>query len=234
MPSQTPPSPTPPNLQTIPLPAGLAGRVEVRLLDLASAEAALPLALSLLSAAERARARRYRHPVDTQSFALTRASLRQWLATQLGQATERIDIITGPHGKPRLADGALHFNVAHAGRYALLALSATHEIGVDIEAIDHQRPWADIARQAFSAQEQALSSDAESFYRIWTAKEAVVKSWGSGIDDALTSFSAIPAEGRLQLLASTWLPQLPHTEAWSLPAPEGYAAALAVLGDDLP
>ncbi|GAA5161053.1 4'-phosphopantetheinyl transferase family protein [Viridibacterium curvum] len=215
------------------MPASVPAGIQVRLLDLAGAEAALPRALSLLSEAERARASRYRHPADAQRFALTRATLRQWLATQLGRAAEHIDIITGPHGKPRLANDALHFNVAHAGRYALLALSATSKVGVDIEAIDPHRPWADIARQAFSAHEQTLCNDAESFYRTWTVKEAVVKSWGSGIDDALTSFSAIPAKDGLQLVASAWLPQLPHTQAWSLPAPEGYSAALAVSEDGM-
>jgi 4'-phosphopantetheinyl transferase len=96
------------------------------------------------------------------------------------------------NGKPFLAGGGLHFNVAHSRDRVVCAISAK-EIGVDIEVI---RPIEmEVARRFFSAEEYAaLSSLPETerpgkFFQLWTLKESYLKAVGTGLRKPLSSFT---------------------------------------------
>ncbi|MFT3736666.1 MAG: 4'-phosphopantetheinyl transferase superfamily protein [Rhodocyclaceae bacterium] len=219
--------------QPLALPASAPADIQVRLLDLSRCADVCDHALEHLSDPERARAARYHHAADARRFVMARSALREWLGLVLGTPPSQLDIHNGPHGKPQLANHALQFSVSHAGHYALLALSPTHSLGVDIEACEPERPLANIARQAFTPSERTLCDAhpdrAAMFYALWTGKEAVLKAWGSGIDERIQSFSLQP-QGDAMTLYKHGSAQGGGTRVWRLQAPEGYAAALAVSG----
>lgn len=70
------------------------------------------------------------------------------------------DLLYGPYGKPFLANGGPEFSLSHAGEYVILV---THDtpVGVDIEPITPEHD--------------------EAFLREWTAREAIMKLTGLGL-----------------------------------------------------
>lgn len=177
--------------------------------------------------------------LDTHKRSLFIAShslLRTILAGYLGSQPEELLFHVGEHGKPTLSgsDATLHFNVSHSGSMFILAVAADREVGVDIEHIRGDTPFADMARLAFSPQEQAElfafpdHLQRSAFYRCWTRKEAYLKASGMGFALPSNSFNvSLSPETPISLIAPSDLSQ------WSLQdihAPEGYIAALAVQG----
>ena len=194
--------------------------------------------MKTLSPEERQRAERFHFARHRRRFTAARFFLRRLLAAYTGTAAECLRFSYGPQGKPALLDGSLHFNLSHSGELAIVALSLSRPLGVDVERL---RPVTDvlkIARRFFSASEQqALSQTAESrrnqaFMRCWTRKEAYIKAVGGGLSIALDSFDVSLDEPPRFLK----LPNDPDkTLPWSLyhlqPGP-GYVGALAISGQN--
>ncbi|OWT81103.1 MULTISPECIES: 4'-phosphopantetheinyl transferase superfamily protein [unclassified Achromobacter] len=167
---------------------------------------------------ERARARRFLRASDRIRFATTRSVLRELLARYAGARPEDLRFCAGPHGRPELAplaisglswpgqsgaaqseaglsSGPLSFNVSHAHDEAMIAISRTHTVGVDIEYIKPGFDWPPLIPLVCTEQEtralhacaQAAGEDAARarFFRCWTAKEAVLKTLGLGITEGL-------------------------------------------------
>jgi 4'-phosphopantetheinyl transferase len=212
-------------LTVLALPAGVPPQVRLWRLDVEGAA----LRVDGLAPAEQDRCRFYRHEADRVRFAATRRMLRILLGQYLDLAPADVPLAAGAHGKPLLADGALQFNVSHAGRYAFIAVSPDAPVGVDLERIDNARPVAAIAEQFFSAEEcAACRGSAAMFCQLWSCKEAVLKAWGCGIGGA--ALPALEGSGRDGECSAVPDDRLAHRPArvWHLAAPPGYAAALAL------
>jgi phosphopantetheinyl transferase len=152
--------------------------------------------LSLLDAAERTRAGRFRRDSDRTAFIRAHAALRICLADQLGSAPEEVRFHTPAGGKPMLdsalrAPSTLDFSLSHSGEFGLVGIAMAGRIGVDIE----QRVPADalaLARRWFAPEETAwleLLPTAERdrrFLECWTRKEAYLKALGLGLSGGLT------------------------------------------------
>jgi 4'-phosphopantetheinyl transferase len=181
--------------------------------------------LRLLSTDEQARAERLRIAEKARDFILGRARLRQVLARYVNRAPADIAFTYGPQGKPALtADcgGALHFNLAHSGGWMLLAVANAGPVGVDLERIDPALDFAPLARRFFSSAERDVldkapnSRQRRTFYRLWTRKEASLKTRGGGFSG--TVGEEIPEAG--------WRPG-------NLFVGRDYVAALAVAGGEV-
>lgn len=191
----------------------------------------------LLNADERAQARRFHQQADVVRFVCTRATLRRLLGACLQTRPELLSFEMGQHGKPQLAGACstasgIHFNVSHSGCHALVAISSRWPIGVDIERRDTCIDIAELEGHVFSPLERQVNPKSQiAFFDRWTAKEAVLKAWGVGVTEHLQQLSVLKpiAEGRdgtrycLQYDGLDW----PELKACRLPAPDGYAAALA-------
>ncbi|MBO7249735.1 MAG: 4'-phosphopantetheinyl transferase superfamily protein [Clostridia bacterium] len=122
-------------------------------------------------------------------IALSRAIDR--LGIECGELTIHRDSF----GKPRfLRDGAPAFSIAHAGGISVAAISlGGASVGIDIERIDEGRDTLRISDKFFSASEKEMLSAAEDklfeFYRIWTAKEALMKHGGEGMISVMSADS---------------------------------------------
>ena len=163
---------------------GLKPETVVRYVDIAEFE---DLAgLELLSDERRERVERYRVLEDKARCLAAGLLLRRYVS--------RKDPSKGPHGKPYFPDGPF-FNLSHSGKYVVLAVSSG-DVGVDIEEI---RPRSEkIAERCFAAAEQdwidRQKDPVEAFYRLWTAKESIMKATGEGFNMPPESFRVFPAE----------------------------------------
>ncbi|QNI03774.1 4'-phosphopantetheinyl transferase superfamily protein [Halomonas sp. SH5A2] len=184
----------------------------------------------LLSPGEWQRAQRLRHHADVVRAVATRAALRRLLSAHTGIAPERLVFTRNAYGKPELEgiDGPV-FNVSHSGDAALIALAPGGAVGVDIE---RRRPEAELAPLyglVLSPSEQCdqISGVELPFMERWVIKEAVLKTLGLGIADHLQALSVSPSSvpPTIYRLEHS-LPVLSPLQAWPLPAPSGYAAAL--------
>jgi len=190
--------------------------------------------LTVLDRAETLRADRFVQARDRDRFVASHAALRLILARALGTDPGTLTFATSRFGRPSLAGreaGSLDFNLSHSGEHALVGLSATARIGVDLEV---PRPMPDalrIARAHFHAREidalETRGSEVEAaFYACWTAKEAFVKAVGAGLSRPLAGFAVAVPPAAPALLAVDGADG--PASAWTLdalaPAPDTVAA----------
>jgi 4'-phosphopantetheinyl transferase len=188
---------------------------------------------------EKARADRFFFQRDRKSFVVTRGVLRTLLARYLNRPPAQFEFDYSPQGKPFLhADltrRPVQFNVSHSHGLALLAFSAGHHVGIDVELVRPNFAGDDIAERYFSRQEvmelRALPMPLrdEGFFLCWTRKEAYVKARGEGLHIPLVSFHVSLTPGQPARLQST------DSLDWSLlslrPGPE-HVGALVGEGRD--
>lgn len=189
-----------------------------------------PDAEDILDAAEHAHAQR-RDRRDRGSFVRTHAGVREILGAYVGKPARSLTFDRSPLGKPVLHGVDVSFSIAHSHELAVVAIAGDGPVGVDLErvrAID----TSEIGPLVLSAAELAQSTDAaiedglRTFFRRWTAKEALLKATGHGLRiapslvdvgtvDALRARVRHPADGR------DW------SVLWFSPA-VGYVGAVAV------
>lgn len=208
--------------------------VDVWQLSLDVAPDVLARLRACLSADEISRAARFASPVDAARAIAAWGLQRGALAAALGCAPRDVPIERPAGGRPTLGEPwtSIAFSLSHSGDWALLAVSCYGAVGVDIERIARTGDAVRLAERFFTADEaralRALPEDEQrdAFARLWTKKEAVLKAAGGGVPARLrcVAVSCAPC-GTAQLEGpsggcSTWTVR-------DLPAPAGYAAALA-------
>lgn len=190
----------------------------------------LDTARDLLTAQEIERMERFVHDRDGARFARARGFLRRQLGHALGLAPQEVEIAARSGGKPFVPGAPFDFNLSHSGGLAVLGLSGTGSIGIDLELIDRggafRRDLDGLSRAVLIEEERiALTglTDADKphrFLQFWTAKEARMKLSGQGLSlpprqiglslrDGVPVGYARPAEGRAQLEFVS----LPHPNA---------------------
>lgn len=150
-----------------------------------------------LTSDERARAARFQRDDPRRRFVVSRGVLRTILGQHLAVSPHEVPLIYANHGKPELRAGEFHFNLAHSGELALVAVTAGCTVGVDVERIRPVRQRDEIARRYFAPTEiEAIVALDElqrtaAFLRCWTRKEAILKAIGTGLGYPLDAF-AVP------------------------------------------
>lgn len=180
-------------------------------------------------------------PMSTHQLRFARQFyLRMLLGAYMGVAGKDVGLLRGERGKPEIdqarhGDG-LHFSLAKSGERLLIGISASEEVGVDLE-LEHRKPRSarDLARRFFTAREAesicsvdpAEERDA-AFMRTWACKEAVAKASGQGIANRFCRFSIAAGASRPPSVVKD---EDHAAESWrlALVVPErGYIAAVAV------
>lgn len=192
------------------------------------------VAQGVLSLEEQIRAKRYLDPRHRDRFIASRLGLRTILGTHLAQDAKSLVFVENEFGKPHVADQPLHFSLSHSEDRAILAISDSLEVGVDLERIrplDH----LDLAARYFCASELAMieslpaAKQLSAFYQIWTVKEAIVKALGVGLSIPLDEFevSIATSPPRLVVSPNNALPP-DHWELKFLAPAADYQCALAI------
>ena len=153
------------------------------------------MAISL--ADELVRAERFYFDEDRIHFIVGRGFLRCTLASYFGVQPKQLRFTYNAFGKPNLdlpSGSWLKFNLSHAGKLALLAVTAGRELGVDLELIRPGMAQELIPEQFFSPSEveslRGLPEEHQdaAFFACWTRKEAYVKAKGKGLSIPLDEF----------------------------------------------
>lgn len=133
------------------------------------------------------RANRYVQKKDKLRFVISRGALRCLLSKYINLPATAIKFIISAKKKPCIYQHDLKYNVSHSGDWILIAISNT-EVGVDTEEMDPEFNYKGILADNFSRDEInyiAHQDSINSFYLLWTRKEAITKATAQGIDDNL-------------------------------------------------
>jgi 4'-phosphopantetheinyl transferase len=164
------------------------------------------LDLSVLDEGERMRAARFYRDADRVRYVATRTALRALLGERVGVRPSLLRFSTAHRGKPELvlAGNAPSFNVSHSGEHALIAISTARDVGIDVEHVDPELNWQPLLDLVCTdAERQTLLDEPqwrqrESFFRFWTAKEALLKTIGVGIAEGLRALEVSLIQERIQ------------------------------------
>lgn len=209
--------------------------------------------LGLFDQAERGRLRRYLRPADRDRFTVGVALTRLVLGAQLGIPPDRVPIdrrcarCGGAHGRPRLAQAPeLDFSLSHSGAVIALAIARSRAgdrgpraVGIDVElvaqAVAAEAPVDIVLSQAERIAFRRLDASVKpvAFFRYWVRKEAVLKATGDGLAVPMTRLTVSGPDQPPRLAAWEGRPSFPAAVALhDLHAGSGYAAALAIVGQD--
>jgi 4'-phosphopantetheinyl transferase len=144
-------------------------------------------AASLLSPYEAARAARFRHALDHDTYIIAHAFWRVALGVALGVDPARVNLARSADGQPLLPGTGLATSLSHSGTMVAVAIGRGAAIGVDIEGYPQRTPLHDIASVLCTPREaDAMATlDGEARTRalleLWTRKEALLKAFGIGL-----------------------------------------------------
>ncbi len=183
--------------------------------------------LAYFPAARRAEILQYRRERDRVRSIVAEAAARVEIMQKLGLKNQAIRIVRGENGKPRLdcdcacalsSAPSFYFNLSHSGELSVCAADES-EVGVDAEMVRPVR-YAPIAARCFSAREREELRKAPAplavFFRIWTAKESILKQRGTGLGGAFGRLSALETAMDAQDASPAY-----HVQTFALPADMG-------------
>ncbi|MNM63914.1 4'-phosphopantetheinyl transferase psf-1 [compost metagenome] len=162
---------------------------------------------------------------------------RELLAQQLGHAPQSLPLTRDERSRPWLIGELSHYGTgwSHSGDHLLVALGEGARLGVDLERQRPRKQMREVIRRFFHPDEIAWLDGLDDagceqwFFRVWCAKEALLKAHGHGISFGLEKLRFAPDEaGALRLVwcdpglgdAARW-----HLHEWQA-TPE-FRAALA-------
>jgi 4'-phosphopantetheinyl transferase len=223
------------------------GEVHVWRTDLRPPARSVAVLRGILDPEERACADRFVFDEHRVRYVVAHGLLRHLLGGYLRMAPEAVRFSRARHGKPYLAShtdrgqgAVLRFNLAHSGDRALIAVGVGREVGIDVEEVRRDRDLVGIAGRFFSPAEAAALKALPAhhreagFYRCWTRKEAYMKACGEGMAMRLDSFDVLfePDAPAALLRSERGVDEPRRWQIVELAAGAGFAAALAVEGDD--
>lgn len=174
-----------------------------------------------LSPDEQRRANRFYNRSHGTRYTIAHSQLRRILSGYAGIAPAALEFVTEEHGKPIFAPRApevsrsfmqraaaldsspppegrleqLHFNLSHSANLALVAVSRTGPVGVDVESWRPGIQHLAVAERFFSVRERERLQELETqgavvrgFFTAWSRKEAYLKATGHGIARGLHHF----------------------------------------------
>jgi 4'-phosphopantetheinyl transferase len=137
------------------------------------------------------RATRFKRDCDRQRYIAIRLWLRHLLAEYLAVEPQAVVFDYLPKGKPIVPKPHnpenLQFNLSHSGDWAIVALTPGAAVGVDVEQWCPKVDPMAIAKRFFTPleyemlQREAMPHQVQTFFRLWTRKEASIKALGQSL-----------------------------------------------------
>ncbi len=102
-------------------------------------------------------------------------------------------------GKPILKNNSAYISLSHSGHYAVASI-ASHNVGVDIEEI---KPVEDgVIKRVTTKNEQEQIKNLRDFYRLWTAKECMLKITGEGLSGGMDHIDLHLGENKISIVTN--------------------------------
>ncbi|MEU4226858.1 4'-phosphopantetheinyl transferase superfamily protein [Nonomuraea sp. NPDC026600] len=189
-----------------------------------------------LSDTERERARRLGSVRERHRFTVAHAALRAILGEVCGVRAARLAFGAEDGGRPYLAlpqgRAAPDFNLSHSEEWALVAVAPPgSRVGVDVERIREDLDCLAMAGSMYQPEEVDRLRAADpagcrtGYFRLWTAKEAYVKTVGVGLAGLRNVLVHEESTAHGTVLSSSSPPGAALPVRWLDVAP-GYAAAV--------
>ncbi len=134
-------------------------------------------------------------------------ALRVLLERMAGAGVRRQPFVRGPGGKPRLDDGSVAFSLSHTQGLALIGVTRSLSLGVDLEAARPlkmaQRRLDEISAAGAGLGHEPLPDRGtdRAFLQAWARLEAFAKAHGRGVARTLADLGLRGKEGRQLPLA---------------------------------
>ena len=154
--------------------------------------------LTSLSATELQRLDRLRFTRHKHTFAAAHLLVRNVLSVYHPTKPRAWQFQCNQYGRPFVVEhdlaGRLMFNLSHTHGLVVCAVTAEHDVGIDVESIQRNVDLR-VADRYFSPTEtldlMALARDQQThrFLQLWTLKEAYIKARGMGLAIPLRDFS---------------------------------------------
>jgi 4'-phosphopantetheinyl transferase len=166
-----------------------AGGIDLWQFSLDGGPEAVNAALAFLCPGERTRFRQFGNAQLAASFAIRRAARKVILARYLGVDPSDVRTCDAAAGKPELPgpSAGLHFNASHSKNCGILVVTHLFPVGADVEHLRSIDTKA-LAGRVLSPPERVEFDHADpedrdaGIFSAWTAKEALVKGIGVGLD----------------------------------------------------
>jgi len=151
----------------------------------------------LLSPAEIRRLEAFRFEKDQLNFLVAHALVRIVLSRYSSQPAAELEFVPNHWGRPEVAYPPhiqLKFSLSRSKNLVLCGVTATREIGVDVEHTEWRSPL-DVADRFFAPTEISelrklpAESQRSRFFDYWTLKESYIKARGMGLSIPLDKFS---------------------------------------------
>lgn len=149
----------------------------------------------LLSKSEIEKSQRLFKQLHQKRAIAMKAQLRLILSRYVDQPAKSIQFAVAEFGKPYIESSVINFNVSHSQGKALVVISLSENIGVDIECWREIDNAGAIVQRHYSESEKscwARLPDTQKitvFFDIWTRKEAFIKATGRGLALGLSKCS---------------------------------------------
>ena len=139
------------------------------------------------------RASRYLVEAPKRTLVASHTILHQALRA-LHECPEKITV--ADNGRPYIEKSNIEFNLSHSQDWAVIAITRGRDVknslGVDIEGIHRNIEHSALAERFFTPKEQEfIDNDLARFFYVWTRKEALLKSNGTGLRVELDSFDVL-------------------------------------------
>ena len=160
-------------------------------------------ALRFLSPDEVKRAADFVFAKDRELFLLGRVLLRTALSTYVAVPANEWRFIMDEHGKPEVdrpeSERSLRFNLSHTDGFLACAVTWLRPVGVDVESMHREVDWEPIAKRFAPEEYQQIvakppDQQRETFFALWTLKEAYSKACGRGLTVGLDASRFVLAE----------------------------------------
>lgn len=146
----------------------------------------------LLTSKEQQQADRFLFEDHRRRFIVGRGQLRTLIGQYIGATPPEVRFQYSNLGKPSISaedsDSGIQFNLTNSKDWALLAVTAGDELGIDMEGIREMSDMEGLARRFFAqpeisaiTQHASPSKRLQAFFRCWTRKEAFLKAIGTGL-----------------------------------------------------
>jgi len=164
----------------------------------------------LLEPQELIKAARFRFDSDKLRYLIARAMARLVLSQYAGVAPENLRFTKNDYGRPEIANSSyckekVRFNISYSKDIIVLAVAMNVDIGVDIEFVYENADFFLYTKGILSETELRyltnMPSEARSleFFKIWTLKEAYIKSRGLGLAIGLEKLSFLLSSEKISL-----------------------------------
>lgn len=178
-----------------------ARELEVWCVDLRAAEAALiaiETEIPRLTPADRAYIASFTDAELASERRAAHIALRALIERAAGPQWRGVEMLRPPHGKPYLAGASFGFSLSHVSGLAVIGLTRSGLIGVDVERVrpvhmrDERRALIEAAAAALAADDEPLPATGDArFLQAWVRLEAFAKAHGGGIGQLLTRLGIV-------------------------------------------